>query len=491
MKPGRNDPCPCGSGRKYKHCCLAAATQASESPQEITWRRLRRATEGFPKTMARFVEELYGLDAIDEAWEEFTLWEEVEFDSASPHVPLFLPWFYHCWAPDPLEETCVEDTSLHGRAPTSVFLEQRGARLDPLHRRYLQACLEAPFSFHEILRCDPGHGFRARDLIIGTECEVLERSASQSLEIGDILFAQIVSIEGIFLVEACPMVPLPPMDKIEIIDLRKRTAPAPTTELFAQELLRGWEIELRELYHELVTEILEPPPVEIHNTDGEFVVPQRVTFDIDSPQAAFDALKHLALGESEDELLATAERRADGELARIELAWKKAGNRVHASWDNTILGHVEIAGERLVVDVNSNERAEAFRKIVEDALGGSARYRGSENVTTTESTDEEDAAEDEEQARLAELPEVRENINAMLAAHYEGWVTQEIPALGNRRPLDAVKDPDGREKVEALLSQMERDARRMHASVDDGILNRLREHLGLSEGRNQADPRRT
>ena len=22
-KVGRNDPCPCGSGRKYKHCCLA------------------------------------------------------------------------------------------------------------------------------------------------------------------------------------------------------------------------------------------------------------------------------------------------------------------------------------------------------------------------------------------------------------------------------------------------------------------------------------
>ncbi len=22
--PGRNDPCPCGSGRKYKHCCLRA-----------------------------------------------------------------------------------------------------------------------------------------------------------------------------------------------------------------------------------------------------------------------------------------------------------------------------------------------------------------------------------------------------------------------------------------------------------------------------------
>jgi SEC-C motif-containing protein len=24
-KAGRNEPCPCGSGKKYKHCCLAKA----------------------------------------------------------------------------------------------------------------------------------------------------------------------------------------------------------------------------------------------------------------------------------------------------------------------------------------------------------------------------------------------------------------------------------------------------------------------------------
>jgi len=28
-KPGRNDPCPCGSGKKYKHCCLARAAAAT------------------------------------------------------------------------------------------------------------------------------------------------------------------------------------------------------------------------------------------------------------------------------------------------------------------------------------------------------------------------------------------------------------------------------------------------------------------------------
>ncbi|HET9701965.1 MAG TPA: tetratricopeptide repeat protein [Burkholderiales bacterium] len=29
MKPGRNDPCPCGSGRKYKHCCGGATPAAT------------------------------------------------------------------------------------------------------------------------------------------------------------------------------------------------------------------------------------------------------------------------------------------------------------------------------------------------------------------------------------------------------------------------------------------------------------------------------
>ncbi|MBO5364906.1 MAG: SEC-C domain-containing protein, partial [Clostridia bacterium] len=25
---GRNDPCPCGSGKKYKHCCMERDQQA-------------------------------------------------------------------------------------------------------------------------------------------------------------------------------------------------------------------------------------------------------------------------------------------------------------------------------------------------------------------------------------------------------------------------------------------------------------------------------
>jgi tetratricopeptide (TPR) repeat protein len=45
-KPGRNDPCPCGSGNKYKKCCLAKEEAvAREQLAKAEARRAKSATE--------------------------------------------------------------------------------------------------------------------------------------------------------------------------------------------------------------------------------------------------------------------------------------------------------------------------------------------------------------------------------------------------------------------------------------------------------------
>ena len=44
-KPGRNEPCPCGSGKKYKNCCAKAEAQSLQEakaheeavPRAIGW----------------------------------------------------------------------------------------------------------------------------------------------------------------------------------------------------------------------------------------------------------------------------------------------------------------------------------------------------------------------------------------------------------------------------------------------------------------------
>jgi hypothetical protein len=101
MKTGRNDPCPCGSGKKYKHCCLNAVTVAAAAPTDLTWRRLRTLLDGFPDEMLRFTVEAYGPSAVHEAWAEFMCDEDLEFDPDTPLIQLFMPWFFDRWSPDP------------------------------------------------------------------------------------------------------------------------------------------------------------------------------------------------------------------------------------------------------------------------------------------------------------------------------------------------------------------------------------------------------
>ena len=40
--PGRNDPCPCGSGKKYKNCCLGK--DRARQLRSTSWRNEEQAT---------------------------------------------------------------------------------------------------------------------------------------------------------------------------------------------------------------------------------------------------------------------------------------------------------------------------------------------------------------------------------------------------------------------------------------------------------------
>lgn len=56
-KTGRNQPCPCGSGKKYKTCCLRKDEDAQ--------RQAERAAAPPPGRMAKISEQDDGLDLLD------------------------------------------------------------------------------------------------------------------------------------------------------------------------------------------------------------------------------------------------------------------------------------------------------------------------------------------------------------------------------------------------------------------------------------------
>lgn len=483
MATGRNEPCPCGSGRKYKHCCLAARSARVESPENLVWRRLRRLKdeENEAALLLRFIERVYGEAAVDEAWAAFNLDASEPFDPESPYLPLFLSWMQGVWSPDP-HATTVADASLHGVPPLRAFLARKGRHLDPLSRAYMEACLAAPFTFMEVLGCEPERSLRTRDIFTGEELEILERSATRFLDPGDLVYGQVAAVQGIRVLEAMGPVPLPPIHRIELVKLRQAMAQgsaSPTPSLLAQ-----FDDELRSTYLRLSEALLFPEFPVLQNTDGEALVPHRLVYDVESATQAFEALRDLGDDPTEP-TRQEVEFAPDGTVRRAEIVWVRGDLTVGRRSPNTVLGHIRIDARRMVAEVNSAERAETLRQFVALSLGESARLRATE-IQSVEKVLEDAPAAAPFMGGAATFPEGPGVPEALIAAvsqylegHYRNWIDEAIPALDGRTPRAAMRDPDGPEQVEALVRDIERSSTRMRPPPDPTVFRRLRESLGL------------
>ncbi len=87
--------------------------------------------------------------------------------------------------------------------------------------------------------------------------------------------------------------------------------------------------------------------------------------------------------------------------------------------------------------------------------------------------------DDEESAKLLELPEVQEQLKAIAQEHWKSWFDESIPALENKTPREAAKTKDGRERLEALLLQYERYDSEKSDNVFKADINYLRRELCL------------
>lgn len=487
MKPGRNDPCPCGSGKKYKHCCLkaGAADGSSVQPVDLVWRKIRKLLDGHVEKMLRFVHESYGIEAVHEAWPDFIGKEGIAIDFEAPLMQLYMPWFFTYWMPEPAH-TRVADEALHGVQPLKAYLSTKGRHLDPLLRRYLESLLRAPFTFFEVLASYPGLSMTLSDVMTHEEYVVTERSLTKGVQRGDLLFGQLASVDQLHMLEASNAFAIPPMEKAQVIALRahiQRAHPQITT-----AILWEYRFELIYLFHDIAERLFNPPMPTLQNTDGEALTPHKLVFDlVATPQAAFDALKHLGLDETEEEQLADAIYDSQGALTQVRFTWMKRGNKMHAEWDNTTMATLTIDGKRLTAEVNSAARATAVRQVIETSLVDGVRYRASE-IQSMEKILADAKAHGSagastaraESERLAALPEVRAKLNEMLATHWERWVDQPLPMLGNRTPMQAIRDTDGREIVESIILQAERHAL-TNVPTDPAVFQRLRKRLGLAE----------
>ena len=186
MKTGRNDPCPCGSGRKYKQCCLVREDEARSATTRdrgpglaLSWldQRFRRQT----------------VTAIDGGFFAAYAPEEVR-DALAKLGPDYREMLQINIADYLLSEAIYERGDESSRGIDWVL--ESGPTLRPEQREFLAALADAPLRLYEVVSVRQGEGLALRDVLDPARSPpfVTEHTASTTLRPGSMLGARVLRL---------------------------------------------------------------------------------------------------------------------------------------------------------------------------------------------------------------------------------------------------------------------------------------------------------
>jgi hypothetical protein len=464
---GRNDLCPCGSGKKYKKCCLL--NEQTRRPLSRTL--LGQASQKAFNELLKFSGESDGVPTVPEDLPRLSLIDKNQVDGLF-HV-LILPWLFYQQHPQkpetldgPSEETVVANC-----------LRQRGASLDGMTRRYMDAARSEPFSFWQVLESSPNSGLLLKDMITGDERFVADVSLSRSVVRWDILFAQTVGLDGLYIVNATGIFAMKPSQFGRVATEFSELLRQPDGALPDRPCLFRYQHSFLRHYLESVQDMMNAPPPEIRNMDGDKLA--RVTsiyaFDPKRRNEVIAALAALDDMNSEGE--------EDGKTCVAWLAMPKSPGHK----DKVLKARILVGSEQLESECNSEKRDKTLRRRLLKALDALLSH---ESTTLKPFRPGPDSMKPSRAGRhptgsldLARLSEEDEKqVEDQLGQQFMAWADTEIPALNGKTPRQMVRTKTGKEKIAGMINEWEN----MSGHVGEDAIyrfdfNRLRAELKIPE----------
>lgn len=205
------------------------------------------------------------------------------------------------------------------------------------------------------------------------------------------------------------------------------------------------------------------------NTDGEEMLISKVIFKIIHNEGLKERLTSL--------------KNFDYNRDNNSWAWYKKGNKKISSFETTLLGMITIKDGCVVGETNSIERALRLKSKLMRAFG---KYLSFEKIESHHPsalpplTAEKLEEMDREQKELRANPEIRKLLRMRAEEYYHNdWLNSKIPALGNKTPFHAVKTADGKRRVEVILCDIEQSQKRDPDNPYRVNVDELRKKLGL------------
>jgi len=447
-KAGRNAPCPCGSGRKYKKCCLGKDEAAAAA---------RREPASLHETDRRMVEEILRFAArrfggiIERAGRDFR--------DPEGAMPLLVPWsVYHL----PFE----------GKPLVRWFLEERGASLSGTEREWLDAQQASWLSVWEVTGVAPGESVSVVDLLSAEQRTVQEIMGSRSLAKRDAVLGRVVDRGEISVFCGLHPRPLPPVEADEAVRrirgrLRRKSA-VPVDRLRDDKLGRHMIAVWQEAVDALDDRRSLPPA--LHNTDGDELLLTVDHFDFEPASRC-----EIESGISSIEGTQPPE---PGE-ADPAYAVLRRNDPPRRGMENTVVGRVMVSDGKLRAETNSVKRADALRAGIERACGERVRHRMREHSDPLAAYQQGRPAPPARETRSGLPPgEAARLLREFKQRCYADWPDTALPALGGKTPREASRTRSDRHRVELLIKDMENHEARLpeNERFDFDV---LRKALGL------------
>lgn len=461
QKVRRNDPCPCGSGLKYKKCCLLQRQEEARRAQAEVSAQQRR-NEVFKHAMdwlARHHEE-----ALRAAFEEFGTAAVGDGRVLSEADEEYFTMQADDWV---LAEGTAEIEDRRVRLRDLVV--EGGPILEADQRLWFERSTQEPLRLWRITRVDAGVGLELRALLDDSADAVYvnERSASTSLSRSEVIAARLGRWQGAWEIVSVVSIPV-----IEVMNLLDHLEERVEGDLADPDM--AWPISklIRDYWVWLFTR--RPVLPEVFDAKGD---PIELTTD------------HWQVID-EDEL----ERRLATEpdvVGSREAGWSRLEDP-GAEMSRTLValnpGKTE---NRLEVFARTRKLADEGRSWLEQTVGSSLRFLKreivdplSERIVDGETTGQRVSvgslafrSTEPDPGQESWLPPeaMSQFMTTFYRKQYTGIADQPIPALGNKSPREALKDSGGPRRVRIWLEGFEANEERMAAAdgrepVDLGFL---------------------
>lgn len=413
---GRNDDCPCGSGRKYKKCCLAKELEASRSeeppsyveqrdiPQIIHLLETRMADE-FRLAMTRMVtpDSVVYLPALSE--------EDPEL-FGTVHVAI------------------VEAAVAHMARSGAAF--RLGNRLTAVQARYMDQLASSTMRIWRVVEVRPGEGMTVEEVGTGHREVVVEASGSRSVVPWQLVAARVIHD-----------MPFPTFANLFLLadkDLDRYGSGRPSV---ADPDVRDPAVLLElELVRDFVRRSVSPRSEMPQLVDEGSQAPMEFVYD---RFTLLDERGFRAALEKRDEV------ELDPEDEAHWIRFQDLGNEISRA-----LCHLELTGNVLQMVSRSRKAATENRAWLKGVCGDTMKFR---SRRIDDPRDMVGKVPKEPKRSPVQAP--KEFWERMYRQQYSDWAGSPLPLFGGRSPREMARSAEGRRKVLDLVRSYQAQEHRM------------------------------